>query len=52
MIFAVIYLHWTATPYNYGPVIWGGTGERWDLLRELLRVEAASGPPPHPGGCP
>ena len=19
--------------YNYGPVIWGGTGERWDLLQ-------------------
>ena len=18
---------------NYGPVIWGGTGERWDLLQ-------------------
>ena len=49
---------------NYGPVIWGGTGERWDLLqlekggpptggeqlrervRQLLSVEAASGPAP------
>jgi len=25
---------WTRQPHdNYGPVIWGGTGERWDLLQ-------------------
>ena len=23
---------------NYGPVIWGGTGERWDLLQLEQKV--------------
>ena len=51
---------------NYGPVIWGGSGERWDFLqlskggpptggeqlRQRIRALLAGEPPGHPGGAP